>query len=123
MHLVSAAIGISPFAVLTNIPHVLQDTLDARAPEQLAAMPRVHMYQSIVDSTVTANEVGMGCWHDCPPPPDARTGFNLGAIEPKGEGGALVVGLGTFARLRSNPFFDVIRSNVVATLALPAATP
>jgi alpha-beta hydrolase superfamily lysophospholipase len=44
-------------------------------------------------------------------------GFNLGAVPARGEDGALVVPLGTFARLRSNPFFDVIRAKVVATLA------
>lgn len=257
LHLVSAAIGISPFAVLTNIlsalsfvpgfekakwmdvlpeydpykynsfpvnaanqiyklTHVVQDTLDAVTPGQLEAMPRVHMYQSIVDSTVTASEVVHGLLARLParghelvvfdvnrnastegliapgpladlerlraavdlpfrmtlvanrgpetrlvaaytreagapevtekdlpyewpagvfsvghvalpfpvddpvyglkPPPDSQPAFNLGTIEPKGESGALIVGLGTFARLRSNPFFDVIRANVVATL-------
>jgi hypothetical protein len=38
-------------------------------------------------------------------------------VPARGEDGALVVPLGTFARLRSNPFFDVIRAKVVATLA------
>ena len=264
LHLVSAAIGISPFAVLTRIlpalsivpgfekakwmdvlpeydpykynsfpvnaanqiyrlTHVVQDTLTAVAAAHLEAMPRVHIYQSIVDSTVTANEVVHGLLARLParghelvvfdvnrnarmegliapgpladlerlraavalpfrvtvvtnhhpdtpviatytrnagtlevttqdlpyewpagvfsvghvalpfpvddpvygltPPPDAQPTFNLGAIAPKGESGALVVGLGTFARLRSNPFFDVIRANVVATLDPPAATP
>ena len=257
LHLVSAAIGISPFAVLTNVLSALsfipgfekakwmdvlpeydpykynsfpvnaanqiykltravRDSLNAVAPGRLEAMPRVHVYQSIVDSTVTASEVVHGLLARLPardhelfvfdvnrnarmegliapgpladlerlrsaadlpfrmtlignrdrntrlvsaftreagagevkeknlpyewptgvfsvghvalpfpiddpvygltPPPDAEPGFNLGAIEPKGESGALIVGLGTFARLRSNPFFDVIRSNVVATL-------
>jgi hypothetical protein len=205
-----------------KLTHVVQDALNAAGPGQLDTMPRVHIYQSIVDSTVTANEVVHGLlarlparghelfvfdvnrsakmegliapgpladlerlrgavdlpfrmtlvanhnpdtrvvatytrdaratevtandlpyeWPDgvfsvghvalpfplddpvygLRPPPDARPRFNLGAIEPKGESGALVVGLGTFARLRSNPFFDVIRSNVVATLP-PAAAP
>jgi hypothetical protein len=41
----------------------------------------------------------------------------LGAIAAKGESGALLVGLGTFGRLRSNPFFDVIRARVIETLA------
>jgi hypothetical protein len=49
--------------------------------------------------------------------PPAGTPFNLGAISAKGESGALVVGLGTFARLRSNPFFEVIRANIIATTA------
>jgi hypothetical protein len=43
--------------------------------------------------------------------------FNLGALAVKGESGALVVGLGAFSRLRSNPFFDVIRARVVGSLA------
>lgn len=47
-----------------------------------------------------------------PPAPD----FNLGALSPKGESGALVVPLGTFARLRCNPFFDVIRRKIVESL-------
>ena len=264
VHLVSAAIGISPFAVLTNVlpalsivpgfekarwldvlpeydpykynsfpvnaanqiyrlTHAIQDTLTAVAPGQLEAMPRMHVYQSIVDSTVTASEVVHGLLARLParghelfvfdvnrnakmegliapgpladlerlrdavdlpfritvvtnhhsetpvvaaytrnagalevtaadlpyewpagvfsvghvalpfpvddpvyglrPPPGAQPVFNLGAIAPKGESGALVVGLGTFARLRSNPFFDVIRSNVVATLDPVSATP
>jgi hypothetical protein len=48
-------------------------------------------------------------------------GYNLGAIAAKGESGALLVGLGTFARLRSNPFFDVIRTRVIETLAADVA--
>jgi alpha-beta hydrolase superfamily lysophospholipase len=255
LHLVSAAIGISPFAVLTNVladlsfvpgfekakwmdvlpeydPYKfnsfpvnaakqiykltvnVQSTLDTLTPEQLAKMPRVHMYQSIVDSTVTANQVIYGLLARLPakdhelfvfdinrsakiegliaPGPlvdlerlraainlpfritvisnrnpetremaafsreagasevtirelpfewptgvfsvghvslpfpiddpvygltfKATSNYNLGAVEAKGESGALVVGLGEFARLRSNPFFDVIKSNVVATL-------
>ncbi len=267
LHLVSAAIGITPFAALTNIistlsfvpglekskwmdvfpeydpykynsfpvnaakqiyklTHVVQETMDRLTPAQLAAMPRVHVYQSIVDATVTANQVVRGLlarlparghelivfdinrhekiesliapgpledmerlraavnlpfrvtlvtnrerdrrdvaaftraagarevtvrdlpyeWPEgvfsvghvsLPFPiddpvygltsPSTETpsgmGFNLGAIAARGESGALVVGLGTLARLRSNPFFDVIRSNVVATLEPLAATP
>ena len=256
VHLVSAAIGISPFAVFTNIvsslsfipeleksrwldvlpeydpykynsfpvnaanqiyalTHVVQETLDSTKPEQLAAMPRVHVYQSIVDSTVTASEVVRGLLARLPEdghelivfdinrhdaienliapamlediqrirtgtqpfrvtligncegstrtvceytrqarsdqvtqtplplewpagvfsvghvalpfpvddpiygltPPSAQTQYNLGAVAGKGESGALVVGLGTFARLRSNPFFDVIRGHVVESLS------
>ena len=49
-------------------------------------------------------------------PSGAEPRYSLGNVAGKGESGALVVGLGTFARLRSNPFFDVIRMNVVATL-------
>jgi len=261
LYLVSAAIGITPFAVLTNVlselsfvpgleksqwmdvlpeydpykynsfpvnaanqiyklTHVVQDTLDELTPEQLAGMPRVHMYQSIVDATVTSNQVIHGLlgrlpahghelivfdvnrnertesllaagpledvknlraaadlpfrvtlvanrdrgtramaaftrepgtsditvkdlpfeWpagvfsvgHVALPFPiddpvygltsvDAPPHYNLGTIAIKGESGALIVGLGTFARIRSNPFFEVIRSNVVATLDPPAA--
>ena len=262
LHLVSAAIGISPLAVLTNVlstlsfvpgfekakwmdvlpeydpykynsfpvnaanqiyklTHAVRDTLNAVTPGRLEAMPRVHMYQSIVDSTVTASEAVHGLLARLParghelfifdvnrnarmegliapgpladlerlrnavdlpfritlvanhdrntrgvsaftreagahevternlpyewptgvfsvghvalpfpiddpvygltPPPDAEPGFNLGAIEPKGESGALIVGLGTFARLRSNPFFDVIRTNIIATIEPPPA--
>lgn len=255
IHLISSAIGISPFAVLTNIiaglsfipafeksrwidvlpeydpykynsftvnagnqiyrlTHVLRDALDARTPEQLAGMPRVHAYHSIVDSTVTSSEIVHGLLarlpaggheliafdinrqeaiegllapahresierlrnatlpfratlianrnagtrsisaftreadssqitetelpHEWPmgvfslghvalpfPADDPVYGltvsgsepqFNLGAMSAKGESGALVVGLATFARLRSNPFFEVIRNNVIATL-------
>jgi hypothetical protein len=43
--------------------------------------------------------------------------FNLGGLAAKGESGALVVGLGAFSRLRCNPFFDVIRQSIVASLA------
>jgi hypothetical protein len=35
----------------------------------------------------------------------------------RGESGALVLSLGAFSRLRSNPFFDVVRSKIVETLA------
>lgn len=254
IHLVSAAIGISPFAVLTNIlsdlsfvpgleksrwidvlpeydpykynsfpvnaanqihrlTRVLQETLDSTSAERLADMPRVHMYQSIVDSTVTAGDVVRGLLAKLPRDghelivfdinrsdaienliaPDLLEGmrrlrneaqpfritlianrdsgsrnvcaykreagsnevsvrelpfewpagvfsvghvalpfpiddpvyglapvdasqFNLGNIAGKGESGALVVGLGTFARLRGNPFFEVIRANAVESL-------
>jgi alpha-beta hydrolase superfamily lysophospholipase len=44
------------------------------------------------------------------PPPG--TEFNLGAIAARGEAGALVVPLGMFARIRSNPFFEVIRARI-----------
>ncbi len=48
--------------------------------------------------------------------PPEGTRFNLGAVALRGESGALVISLGTFARLRSNPFFDVIRAKVIETL-------
>lgn len=41
--------------------------------------------------------------------------FNLGALAPKGESGALLVSPGTFERLRSNPFWGVIQAKVVAS--------
>jgi hypothetical protein len=46
-----------------------------------------------------------------PPPP-----FNLGAVAVRGESGALVLSLGAFSRLRSNPFFAVIRAKIIETL-------
>jgi alpha-beta hydrolase superfamily lysophospholipase len=39
--------------------------------------------------------------------------FPLGAFDARGESGALVVPLGVLARLRCNPFFEVIREKVV----------
>jgi alpha-beta hydrolase superfamily lysophospholipase len=41
--------------------------------------------------------------------------FNLGALAPRGERGALVVAPGTFERLRSNPFWGVIQAKVAET--------
>jgi alpha-beta hydrolase superfamily lysophospholipase len=49
-------------------------------------------------------------------PDDAQPRFNIGAVAARGENGALVVSLATFARLRSNPFFEVIRAKVRETL-------
>ena len=43
----------------------------------------------------------------------AKPEFSLGALAPKGESGALVVSPGTFARLRSNPFWGVIQAKVI----------
>jgi alpha-beta hydrolase superfamily lysophospholipase len=43
-------------------------------------------------------------------------GYPLGAFPARGESGALVVPLGMLARLRCNPFFDVIRGRVVETV-------
>jgi len=51
------------------------------------------------------------------PPPDTQVRFNLGAVAVRGESGALVLSLGAFSRLRSNPFFDVIRAKIEETLA------
>jgi alpha-beta hydrolase superfamily lysophospholipase len=49
------------------------------------------------------------------PAEDAFPPFPLGAVSARGESGALVVPAALLARLRSNPFFDVIRSKVVET--------
>jgi hypothetical protein len=46
------------------------------------------------------------------PDPAAKPRYALGAFAGRGESGALVVPLGMFARLRCNPFFDVIRAKV-----------
>jgi alpha-beta hydrolase superfamily lysophospholipase len=51
------------------------------------------------------------------PPPDTQARFNLGAIAVRGESGALVLSLGAFSRLRSNPFFGVIRAKILETVA------
>jgi len=265
LYLVSAAIGISEFAVLTNVlsalsfipwfeksrwmdvtpeydpykynsfpvnaanqiytlTRVIQSTLDDLEPTgKLDEMPRVHMFQSIVDSTVTANQVIRGLLARLPaaghelvvfdinrfeklegliapgplesleqlraavdlpfrltlignrsrdtrataaytreagasavtfeelpfewppgvfsvghvalpfpvddpvygltPPPVAEPGFNLGALAVKGESGVLVVGLGAFSRVRSNPFFNVIRASVIESLVPPLVAP
>ena len=46
-----------------------------------------------------------------------EAGLNLGAIALRGESGALVLSLGAFSRLRSNPFFGVVRAKILETLA------
>ncbi|HEX5046983.1 MAG TPA: alpha/beta fold hydrolase [Gammaproteobacteria bacterium] len=50
------------------------------------------------------------------PLPGAQPGFNLGGLAVRGESGALVLSLGAFSRLRSNPFFDVVRVKIGETL-------
>jgi hypothetical protein len=50
------------------------------------------------------------------PPPVPQPAFNLGALAVRGESGALVLSLGAFSRLRSNPFFDVVRAKIEETL-------
>jgi hypothetical protein len=50
------------------------------------------------------------------PPEGGPTRYNLGTFPARGENGALVVPLGQFARVRSNPFFGVIRATVRETL-------
>jgi alpha-beta hydrolase superfamily lysophospholipase len=51
------------------------------------------------------------------PPSGEQREFNLGALAVRGESGALVLSLGAFSRLRSNPFFDVLRAKIGETLA------
>lgn len=51
------------------------------------------------------------------PAPGEGPMFKLGALSARGESGAMVVPLDTLARLRSNPFFDVVRNNIRRTLA------
>jgi alpha-beta hydrolase superfamily lysophospholipase len=53
-------------------------------------------------------------------PAGAQPPFNLGAVAVRGESGALVLSLGAFSRLRSNPFFSVIRDKIAETLARDA---
>jgi hypothetical protein len=48
-------------------------------------------------------------------PPGTQT-FNLGSIAVRGENGALVLSLGAFSRMRSNPFFGVVRAKILETL-------
>jgi alpha-beta hydrolase superfamily lysophospholipase len=50
------------------------------------------------------------------PSQDVQTPFNLGAVAVRGESGALVLSLGAFSRLRSNPFFGVVRAKILETL-------
>ncbi len=54
------------------------------------------------------------------PPAGGLPRFPLGAFSARGESGALTVPLGMLARLRSNPFFDVIRTKVVEACGSPA---
>lgn len=46
--------------------------------------------------------------------------FQLGALSARGEAGAMVVPLDTLARLRCNPFFDVLRAKIGRSLEAPA---
>jgi alpha-beta hydrolase superfamily lysophospholipase len=56
-----------------------------------------------------ADDPVYGLW----PSTDGQPRFALGAFAARGESGALVVPLAMLARLRSNPFFDVVRSKIV----------
>jgi alpha-beta hydrolase superfamily lysophospholipase len=53
------------------------------------------------------------------PGPGEGPPYPLAVVAPRGEEGALLVPLGSLARLRSNPFFEVIRAKVVDSLARP----
>jgi hypothetical protein len=50
------------------------------------------------------------------PPEGSAMRYNLGTFPARAEDGALVVPLAQFARIRSNPFFGVIRAKVRETL-------
>ena len=49
--------------------------------------------------------------------PGAKPPFNLGSVAVRGETGALVLSLGAFSRMRSNPFFAVVRAKIIETVA------
>jgi alpha-beta hydrolase superfamily lysophospholipase len=53
------------------------------------------------------------------PKPGPGPEYPLGALTVRGEAGTLVVPLGDLARLRSNPFFAVVRDRIVATIETP----
>ncbi|HSD52960.1 MAG TPA: alpha/beta hydrolase [Burkholderiales bacterium] len=50
------------------------------------------------------------------PRPAGALTWTIGDLAARGEAGALAVPLGMFARLRSNPFFDVVRARVGAAI-------
>jgi hypothetical protein len=52
--------------------------------------------------------------------PGAKPQFSLGAVAVRGETGALVLSLGAFSRMRSNPFFSVVRGKIAETVARDA---
>jgi alpha-beta hydrolase superfamily lysophospholipase len=54
------------------------------------------------------------------PAPPTGPKFELGALRARGEAGAMIVSLDTLARLRSNPFFDVIREKIKVSIQSPA---
>ena len=57
------------------------------------------------------------------PKRDGPLDYPLGALTVRGEGGTLVVPLGNLARLRSNPFFSVIRDRIVAAIEADRVKP
>jgi hypothetical protein len=46
--------------------------------------------------------------------------WTIGDLAVRGESGAIVVPLGMFARLRSNPFFEVVRARIGAAIEADA---
>jgi alpha-beta hydrolase superfamily lysophospholipase len=54
------------------------------------------------------------------PSPTTEPALALGAFVARGESGAMVVPLDALARLRSNPFFDVMRQKIRETLPSPS---
>lgn len=48
--------------------------------------------------------------------PAAGSEYPLGALAARGESGAMIVPLGSLARIRSNPFFDVVRGKIRESL-------
>jgi len=54
------------------------------------------------------------------PAPSSGPTIALGAVSIRGEAGAMIVPLGTLARIRCNPFFDVIRAKIRETLSAPS---
>ena len=55
------------------------------------------------------------------PKHDGGPEYPLGALTIRGEAGTLVVPLGNLARLRSNPFFSIIRDRIVASIEADSA--
>lgn len=55
------------------------------------------------------------------PAPAGALAWTIGDLAARGEAGALAVPLGMFARLRSNPFFAVVRARVEAAIDADAA--
>lgn len=78
----------------------------------LAQMPQITVFQSVIDATVSAAEVVRGLLVRLPARGHELVAFDVNRSEP----GATSAPLAGFVRLRSNPFFDVIRSRIAAAL-------
>jgi hypothetical protein len=50
------------------------------------------------------------------PKPAGALAWTIGDLAARGEAGAILVPLGMFARLRSNPFFEVVRARIDAAI-------